>query len=187
MNGKKLIVAISLIVLLLALSIQTFAAESVTAEIPFIIENIPGTAVIVALDGAPLPEQTVFEGVFEGSFEISYSAPGNYYYMIYQEPGSEDGIEYDEIVYSACVSVFQNEDGGMYCVTEVSIESSALKTDAVMFGNYVSEPSEPDDSEDSDTPQTGDNSKLPLWFALMFVSFSGIVVCLLTQKRAHER
>lgn len=195
MNSKKLISMILLLLLMLAMPFQVFAEGAATAEIPFAVKNASGTVVIEAVDGAPLPEQTEFTGVSTGKFLMSFTEPGDYCYKIYQKSGTEQGVAYDSTVYAVCISVFVNEDGSLYSVAAINIESSSQKTDDIVFENTLAEPSEPskpnepsDPSKPSEPteptspnspstpPSTGDNSRLGLWVLLMAFSLLGIAV-----------
>ena len=44
-------------------------------------------------------------------------------------------------------------------------------------------PTKPDENKDVTSPQTGDNSNLALWFAVLFVSFGGVVGCTVYGRR----
>lgn len=195
MNSKKLISMILLLLLVLALPLQSSAEGAVTAEIPFTVNNAPGTVIIEAVDGAPLPKQTEFEGVSTGKFEFSFTKPGEYYYKVYQKSGTEQGVTYDSTVYSVCIAVFSNNDGSLYSVTAVNVEESSQKAEIVEFENTLAEPSEPSKpiepteptvpsapteptspNSPSTPPSTGDNSRLDLWVLLMAFSLLGIAV-----------
>ena len=197
MNSKKLITMILLLLLLLAIPIQVFAVEAATAEISFTVKNAPGTVVMEAVNGAPLPEQTVFKGVSAGKFEISFTEPGDYYYKVYQNPGTEQGVTYDSTVYTVFISVFLDENGVLYSVTAVNIEQSAQKAEDIEFENILpqsSVPSEPDGSteptapttpDSSDAPpHTGDDSQLELWTLLMTLSLLGLIAATVFYKRS---
>ena len=192
MNSKKLISMILLLLLMLAMPFQVFAEGTATAEIPFAVKNASGTVIIEAVDGAPLPKQTEFEGVIEGKFEFSFTKPGEYYYKVYQKSGTEQGVTYDSTVYSVCIAVFSNNDGSLYSITAVNVEDSSQKAEIAEFENTLAEPSEPSKpteptvpsapteptSPDSPgtPPSTGDNSRLSLWVLLMAFSLLGIAV-----------
>lgn len=204
MNSKKLISVILLLLLLFAIPIQVSAMGAATAEIPFTVKNAPGTVVIEAVESAPLPGQTVFEGVSSGKFEISFAEPGDYYYKIYQKPGTGSDITYDSTVYTVCISVFVHEDGNLYSVVAVNIESSSQKAEDIAFENTLvesgvpSEPSAPGEPSESTTtdssnmpdfsdtpPQTGDNSHLSLWIVLMAASFFGMTKFFFMWKKSE--
>ncbi|MCH5190574.1 MAG: hypothetical protein J1F23_00270 [Oscillospiraceae bacterium] len=195
MNSKKLIAMILLLLLLLAIPVQVFAVEAATAEISFTVKNASGTVVIEAVDNAPLPMQTVFEGASTGKFLISFSEPGDYCYKVYQNAGTEQDVIYDSTVYTVCISVFLDENGELYSVTAVNIENSSQKAEDVEFENTLptestepnvpSEPTEPTEPNSPDTPpHTGDESRLELWTLLMALSFIGIIAATVFYKRS---
>ena len=108
---KKNILKILIVALLLtlALPVAAYAAgESVTVEIPFTVNDDPGTVTMKALDGAPAPEKRSFSGEKAGTFVLSCTKPGDYWYTI-KETGSAFGIKYDETVYKVRVYVQWNE------------------------------------------------------------------------------
>ena len=181
MNSKKLITVILLLLLLLAIPIQAFAVGAATAEIPFTVKNAPGAVVIEAVDEAPLPEQTVFESVLAGKFVLSFADPGDYYYKVCQKPGGESKVSYDSTVYAVCVSVFVEENGGLYSVVTVDADGSSQKIESIGFQNVL------DETLSSDMPGTGDNSHLELWITLMTGSFLGMTVCLLLLRKEKPK
>ena len=172
-----------LLLFLMSAPFQVFAAEEITAQIPFTIKNTTGTVVIEAAEGAPLPHQTVFEDVTEGKFELSFSEPGDYCYKIYQNPGTEQGVTYDGTVYEVCVSVFVREDGELYSVVSVNTEGSSEKADELVFEN-TPEPSTP---TSPGGPQTGDNSHLNFWIVLTATSFIVMIGCFPIRKNTNEK
>ena len=180
MNSKKLIIMILLLLLLFAIPIQVSAAEVVTVGIPFAVKNAPGTVVIEALDGAPLPEQTIFESVSDGTFKLFFQAPENYRYKIYQKAGTEAGVTYDSTVYEVYISVFVDENAGLYCVAEVNAQGNPQKIDDIVFENTLAQSSE---SSKYEPPLTDDNSHTGLWITLMFISLFGLVVCFPLKKK----
>ena len=170
-----------LLLLLLILPIQTFAVESVTVQIPFLIENASSTVVIEAVDGAPLPEKTQLTDVFAGTFEMAYSQPGDYSYTIYQKPGAEPDVTYDSAIYHIVVSVFVNEDGTLYAAIAVGMEGNPSKPGSIVFTNRLPEPTIPPSGEE--IPGTGDDSELILWSLLAAAS---LLLLALTVERSKS-
>ena len=105
-----------------------------------------------------------------------------------QVKGSADGWTYDETVYYIAPQIsdngvtsfviFPGDDGwGNTTLEKVEFTNSY---------NKAQEPSQPGDNEDdepSDNPQTGDNSMMWLWVALLFVSGCGVVVTTVLGKK----
>lgn len=171
MNKKCFGIMISLLLFIAVMPIQAFAMEDLTVEIPFKVENTPGTVVMEALDGAPSPAVAEFQNVTEGVFALSVASPGDYNYRIYQIAGDESDVTYDDTVYNVTVSVFVNDSGELYAVVTFCIDGDSHKPDEVKFTNTLSEPEPtPSTPDDHDPPQTGDNSHLELYMALMLIS-----------------
>lgn len=170
MIRKYYIVFVSLLLLIAAIPLKAFAMESVTAEIPFIIDSTPGTVVIEAVGDEPLPAVTVVSDVLLGEFEIAYTEPGNYYYHVYQNPGDKQEYLYDESIYNVLVSVFTDEYEKLYAVVTLGIDGNPEKPEMVEFANIIDplwpgyhDPSDdrPDDWQDATqttTTTTGDVS-----------------------------
>lgn len=182
MNKKCFGLMISILLLFIAaMPIQAFAMEGFTAEIPFTVENTPGTVVMEALDGAPAPTVAEFQNVAEGTFTLTFDDPGDYCYRIYQIKGDESDVIYDDTVYNVVVSVFVDENGGLYAVVTLSVDGDAHKPEEVQFKNTLSfTPDHPN------PPQTGDNTNLKLYITLMFMSLFGFVFCGVLWKRDHS-
>lgn len=141
---KKIIIPLILFLLLpllplhALLPLQALAAgESVTAQIPFTVENAPGTVVIEAVTvDAPLPEKTEIENVTEGTFEITFTEVGEYYYEVRQKAGSQSGIVYDtETVYEVLVSVIFDSNGDLDYNLFVNKVWSPYKGGNIVFDN----------------------------------------------------
>lgn len=135
MHKNWMITTALLLLFLSVMQIPVFAAENTVVELPFTIENTPGTVVIEPLDGAPAPAQEQFTEVTEGRFALSFSDPGDYRYRIYQKPGTLPCVTYDETVYDVMISVFVDDNGSLYSVTVLSIDGEAHKPEQVVFTN----------------------------------------------------
>ena len=120
----------------------------------------------------------------DGSFEftaIPVNKAGEYVYTIREVNGSENGITYDNTVYTVKVDVTDNLDGTFK--VEYTYIKGAETVEGVTFTNvYTTPPPEPD----FETPQTGDNSNLWMWFALLFVSSTGLLGTTLYSKKRRE-
>lgn len=96
--------------------------------------------------------------------EIKFDKAGTYEYWILEVPGVRDNVVYDRTVYKVSVTVDEmvGEDGSGVPVVEFAYEASesGVRTDGVYtdekptFLNY-------------EIPETGDNSRLILWMALL--------------------
>lgn len=137
----------------MALPLQAYAMAEVSVELPFTVEDINGTVVIEAIDGAPLPEVTEFKDVTEGVFKISYTQPDTYYYRIYQQiPDNADTVNYDTTVYRVAVFVLSDDEGVLNAVYSISIEGKAEKQESIVFENSI--PRENDTTTENTTEQT---------------------------------
>lgn len=146
MMKKYCIVFVSLLLLMMAMPLQAFAVESVTAEISFVVRNAPGTVVIEAVGDAPLPEVTEFADTFSGAFEITYTEPGNYSYHIYQRLGERRDVIYSGVIYNVLVSVFVNEYDQLYTVVTLGTKGNPDKPEQIEFINEFEKESKPDTS-----------------------------------------
>ena len=139
MKSKSLISTILLVLFLMAMPICAMAMGSVTVEFSFTVENTPGTVVIEAVDGAPLPAQTEFKDAQEGTFSLTFSEPGYYAYKVYQKQNLNDYTAYyefyDDTVYDVVVSVFLNENNELYGIVTASIPGDSYKPDEIVFVN----------------------------------------------------
>ena len=167
MNKKIIITMVILLFAVLVFPLQAFAMTATTVELPFTIENVPGTVTIEAVDNAPLPEITELTNTTEGKFEMSYTEPDNFQYKVYQKTGDRKSVKYDTTVYDVAVSIFVNDDGELYPVVVITVDGQ--KVDKIDFINVVSS---------NDTPQTGDNNHVAIWFSLAIASLIGMAVTL---------
>ena len=186
MNSKK-IVTVILMLLLLAMQLPVFAAESAVVEIPFTVENTAGTVVIETDGDLPLPSPCEFTDVTEGKFSFSLEEPGDYAYRIYQKPGNESGVTYDETVYEVLVSVFVDEKEDLYAVVTLRIAGDSRKPEKVAFANILPEPEAPKDPKDPNKPTTGDSGMPFLWGMLGTVSLAGALILLPVAFKKRER
>ena len=85
------------------MALPVLAMTQVEAELPFTVEGASGTVRIEAEDGAPLPEVTEFTGEGTGKFTMQYTEPDDYVYRVYQLPGGETDVTYDETEYRVLV------------------------------------------------------------------------------------
>lgn len=138
---KILTAMICLLALAIALPFTAFAMEAVSADLPFSVKNVSGTVVIDAVDGAPLPEQAVYENVTDGTFTVRFTKADTYHYKVYQRAGSEKTVRYDDTVYEVAVAVLSNEDGSLYIATAVNKQGDTHKLTAndIVFENIRAE------------------------------------------------
>ena len=109
------------------MALPVLAMTQVEAELPFTVEGASGTVRIEAEDGAPLPEVTEFTGEGTGKFTMQYTEPDDYVYRVYQLPGGETDVTYDETEYRVLVSVIVNDDGNLIPRITLATEGSVQK------------------------------------------------------------
>ena len=171
MKRRWLIGVAFLLLFSLGMPVQAFAMESVAVEIPFTVENLPGTVVMEALNGAPAPAQSEFANVSEGKFALSFNEPDDYVYRVYQEPGTEAGATYDDFEYTVIVSVSVNDDGSLYAMTTLVADGDNHKPESITFKNVPPKPTPtPTATPPVGTPQTGDDSNPVLWLTMLAAS-----------------
>ena len=130
----------------------------------------------------------------DGSFEftaIPVNEAGEYVYTIREVNGSEKEITYDNTVYTVKVDVPDNLDGTFKVIYNYT--KGTETADGVTFTNIYTAPTptpeqkpEPKPDNDLKSPQTGDNSNIWMWFALMFVSGTGLFGTTLYSKKKKE-
>lgn len=104
------------------------------------------------------------------------TAAGTYTFTMSEVQGTAAGISYDTTRYTVEVTVVNN-DGTL------EIASVKYPADGVTFRNVYGE--EPVPSQPA-SPDTGDNTALMLWAALMLLSGMGIPVCLVQMRRKRR-
>ncbi len=142
--------------------------------------------VIESLDNsAPAPESDIIiiTGSGIGAFNVEITEPGTYDYKIYEIPGSDKNVIYDDSVYYATVFVENAEDNSLKYSVSVKEENSDHKSDNVVFTNVSSSNNSSSDSSshtssssddshpffDPSNPSTGDNASLGLMALILLV------------------
>lgn len=84
---------------------------------------------------APASDRMLITESNSGAFNIEITEPGTYVYKIYEQPGYEQNIIYDDSVYYATVYVVNAEDDSLVYSISVRKENSEYKSDNVKFAN----------------------------------------------------
>lgn len=84
---------------------------------------------------APDSDRMLIRESDSGVFNIEITEPGTYVYKIYEIPGYEQNIIYDDSVYYATVYVVSAEDNNLVYSISVREENSEYKSDNVKFVN----------------------------------------------------
>ena len=107
-------------------------------------------------------------------------------YTVKEIAGSDSCVTYDETVYTVVVTVKDNEQGGVTASYTVDGEEDGL----IEFTNIYTPETEPEipesDPEHHNPPQTGDNTNINLWLALLFISGGGIFVTKACGRKRKE-
>lgn len=127
----------------------------------------------------------------DGSFKftaIPISKAGEYVYTIREVIGSEKEITYDNTVYTVKVDVVDNLDGTFK--VKYTYTKGAETAKGIIFTNVYTAPPipEPETKPETDIqiPKTGDNRNIWMWFAIMFVSGTGLFGTMLYSKKQKE-
>ena len=70
-----------------------------------------------------------------GKFEIEIDEPGTFLYRIYEKPGDEDDIQYDENVYYVTVFVENADENELRYAVSAAVAGSDEKPDQIVFEN----------------------------------------------------
>ena len=175
MKGKlhrvvKLLV-LSLVSAGLLMPVQAKAAEykceaalpvEVREEGSGIPEGTEYTIRVRALDEAPMPEEDRVTITGEGKAElgpITYTAPQDYCYEVWQEAEEREHFTFDDTVYTVTVRVTNGEEGSLKAQIWAIKEGEEAKSE-IVFENRYDKPSKPwypgeedeDEEEDEAVP-----------------------------------
>ncbi len=129
--------------------------------------------------------ETVKNGA-DGKFAftaIPVEEAGEYVYTVREFNDGQDNITYDQSVYTVTVTVTDNLDG-TFKVEYAYTEDDLSATQMTFVNTYTADEPVPVPTPDSGQiiPQTGDNSNIWLWFALLFVSGAGVLGVILNER-----
>lgn len=194
------------------LATAAFAAQgSVAVTLPVSIRtagadpepNAAYTFCLQAVDNAPMPDgaqngqySVTVQGAGDYTFpQITYTAPGIYYYQISHAAGADTRCTYDATVYNVTVAITNKQDGtGLESAVTAHTGPSADKRDAMLFTNvYAPRPTTPPTATPTPEPtpvtrvliQTGQlNWPIPVLGGLAVVLV--VVGVALTRKKAKK-
>lgn len=194
------------------LATAAFAAQgSVAVTLPVSIRtagadpepNAAYTFCLQAVDNAPMPDgaqngqySVTVQGAGDYTFpQITYTAPGIYYYQISHVAGADTRCTYDATVYNVTVAITNKQDGtGLESAVTAHTGPSADKRDAMLFTNvYAPRPTTPPTEPPTPEPtpvtrvliQTGQlNWPIPVLGGLAVVLV--VVGVALTRKKAKK-
>lgn len=147
MQRKYIVTVIFLLALLFCLPTGIHAEGSystITASVPVsFFAPSRGTndcaAVMETINDSPEPLLSLIE--FNGSgteeFNIDINEPGTYRYTVYQKPGTDGGIVYDDTVYSVIVFVTADSSKELKYAVTATASDTGRKPDTIEFTNNV--------------------------------------------------
>lgn len=111
----------------------------------------------------------------------------NFTYTVKEIKGSDPRVTYDEASYTVVLTVKDNDQGGI----AVSYTVNGKEDGVIEFTNHYAPDPAPNPAPNPDPalpdiPQTGDQSGLYLWFALLFVSGGSLLCISLRGKKKKE-
>ena len=134
---------------------QNVVEQECSLSLPVSVRNTKGVVVIESGEkGTPMPEQTELQiGMNETKAfgEIRYNRPEDYHYQIYQKPGQQDSVIYDDTVYDVTVRVIRGADGAFTADVWCQSEGKEEKIDKIIFSNTLR--NETDEREPVKTPE----------------------------------
>ena len=154
------------------LATAAFAQGGVAVTLPVSIRtagadpepNAAYTLCLQAVDNAPMPDGTqngqysvTVQGAGDYTFpQITYTAPGIYYYQISHAAGADTRCTYDATVYNVTVAITNKQDGtGLESAVTAHTGPSADKRDAMLFTNvYAPRPTTPPTATPTPKPET---------------------------------
>lgn len=193
------------------LATAAFAQGGVAVTLPVSIRtagadpepNAAYTLCLQAVDNAPMPDgaqngqySVTVQGAGDYTFpQITYTAPGIYYYQISHAAGADTRCTYDATVYNVTVAITNKQDGtGLESAVTAHTGPSADKRDAMLFTNvYAPRPTTPPTATPTPEPtpvtrvliQTGQlNWPIPVLGGLAVVLV--VVGVALTRKKAKK-
>lgn len=154
------------------LATAAFAQGGVAVTLPVSIRtagadpepNAAYTLCLQAVDNAPMPDgaqngqySVTVQGAGDYTFpQITYTAPGIYYYQISHAAGADTRCTYDATVYNVTVAITNKQDGtGLESAVTAHTGPSADKRDAMLFTNvYAPRPTTPPTATPTPKPET---------------------------------
>lgn len=154
------------------LATAAFAQGGVAITLPVSIRtagadpepNAAYTLCLQAVDNTPMPDgaqngqySVTVQGAGDYTFpQITYTAPGIYYYQISHSAGADTRCTYDATVYNVTVAITNKQDGtGLESAVTAHTGPSADKRDAMLFTNvYAPRPTTPPTATPTPKPET---------------------------------
>ena len=124
------------------MGIRASAYVTIEAEIPVSCLEIPDGkthtyTIIIESENevSPVPKSDTLEITESatGKFEIDIDEPGTYMYRIYEQPGNDTNIKYDEHIYIVTVFVENADESSLKYAVSATIAGSDEKPEKLVF------------------------------------------------------
>ncbi len=135
---------------------------------------------------APKQDKLDIKGDGTGSFVIAVSEPGTYNYIIYQEPGSDEEIQYDDKVYHVKVFVAQLESGELSVNVSATVGDNGEKPDKIEFVNKLKDNNSSRDGSSTPPAKTGDETNIPAFAIVGGLAVVAFILLLVTRKKKDD-
>lgn len=144
-------------------TIINLADDESEDKINVVLENENFSYVLTPItDGAPLPtgsQNGKWNITVKGDYRdysiasIRFSRPGIYEYKFEQIPGTNENMQYDNMVYKLIYDVSNNETyDSLVCKVIITNEEESYKYEEVLYTNLYTEPEIPIDPDPHDDP-----------------------------------
>lgn len=101
----------------------------------------------------PLSDTLVIKEDETGFFDLSVTEPGTFDYKIYETAGDNDGIKYDEHVYTVSLFAENDDSNGLRCAIVANTGENESKSVEIVFSNTVINSGRDDKAEATDTTE----------------------------------
>ena len=127
---------------LLSREMTASAYETVNAGIPVFCHELTAgeqhsyDIIIEPADASlPMPESSIItvDSGENAVFSIDISEPGTYDYRVYERPGTDERVEYDDTVYLVSIFAENDNSGGLRTAVSAKDEKTGLKVRDIEF------------------------------------------------------
>lgn len=127
---------------LLSRDMTASAYETVNAGIPVFCHELTAgeqhsyDIIIEPADASlPMPESSIItvDSGENALFSIDISEPGTYDYRVYERPGTDERVEYDDTVYLVSIFAENDDSGGLRTAVSAKDEKTGLKVRDIEF------------------------------------------------------
>ncbi|MBR6241998.1 MAG: hypothetical protein IKQ90_00725 [Ruminococcus sp.] len=127
---------------LLSRDMTASAYETVNAGIPVFCHELTSEEqhsydiIIEPADASlPMPESSIItvDSGENALFSIDISEPGTYDYRVYERPGTDERVEYDDTVYLVSIFAENDNSGGLRTAVSAKDEKTGLKVRDIEF------------------------------------------------------